>query len=347
MYETVKAAAVNFLPWKWHKDWNACRLEEFVVSAAEAGAKIVVAPEGILEGYVSNEAICFAELREAMLDAAEPIGGPYVAGLRRLARRLKVCLVFGMAERVGRRDIYNTAVFLDHRGRVCGTYHKTRLAEGYDKTWFFNRIGKDIRAVDTPLGRCGMLICNDRWEPRIARALVLDGARFLCIPSFGNRRKEQDRAVQARARENGVPIVEANVGVNLIISKGEIVACDRRCDTISLAEIDIPAAPSARAARTIERAYLISRPALMARNLKAARKGWAGKRKTDPYRGRPPVRAATPSRSAITPPDHERLSVNDRPGGAAPVVKTPPAPRRGNPAPAPARRADCSLWRRR
>ena len=43
--------------------------------------------------------------------------------------------------------------------------HKMQFAEGYDKSWYFNRPGKKIRAFDTPLGRCGMLICNDRWNP--------------------------------------------------------------------------------------------------------------------------------------------------------------------------------------
>ena len=48
----------------------------------------------------------------------------------------------------------------------------------------------------------------------------------------------------ARARENGVPIVEANVGVTLIVSKGEVVACERRVDAVTVATIEIPAAPS-------------------------------------------------------------------------------------------------------
>lgn len=51
-YRMVRAAAVHFVPWKWHKDRNADRMEELFVAAVEAGAELVVAPEGCLEGYV-------------------------------------------------------------------------------------------------------------------------------------------------------------------------------------------------------------------------------------------------------------------------------------------------------
>ena len=72
------------------------------------------------------------------------------------------------------------------------------------------------------------------------------------------RAKSQNRTVLARARENGVPIVEANVGMNLIISKGEIIAYKWGNDQISTADIDIPILPSTEAARRSEQAYLQS-----------------------------------------------------------------------------------------
>ena len=90
----------------------------------------------------------------------------------------------------------------------------------------------------------------------IARTLVLDGAQFLLIPSYGSKGKAQNHTVLARARENGVPIVEANVGMNLIISKGEIVAYKWGNDQISTADIDIPHPPSTEAARRSEQSYL-------------------------------------------------------------------------------------------
>ena len=147
--------------------------------------------------------------------------------------------MFGFAERVD-GDVFNCAVFIDHQGRIRGKYHKMQFAEGYHPAWWFNRLGQRSRAFDTPFGRCGVLICNDRWNPDLARIPVLDGARFLLIPAMGSTGLSQDEAVLARARENSVPVVEANVGVTLIASENKIVAVDRQRENITFAEILIP-----------------------------------------------------------------------------------------------------------
>ncbi|GAF88769.1 unnamed protein product, partial [marine sediment metagenome] len=195
-----------------------------------------------------------------MAALAEPIRGPVVRRFRSLARELKICLAFGLTEREG-NELFNTAVLIDHRGRVCGTHRKARLAEGSHPSWYFDRMGHRLRAFDTPLGRAGLVICYERWNPHIARTLVLDGARYLLIPSYGSRARQQNQAVVNRARENGVPIVEASVGLSLIVSKGEMVAYKLGYDRITVATIEIPEPPSEHAARASERLFLKRRPA--------------------------------------------------------------------------------------
>ena len=255
MYQSVKVSAISLKPIKWDKASNAEKLEAFFVEAAKDTPQLILATEGVLEGYVVMDVIQGRATSEAMLDIAEPLDGAYIHRFRRLAQQLKTCLCFGFAERCG-TSVYNSAVFIDSNGEICGTYHKTQFAEGTHPSWNFNCIGETIRAFDTPFGRAGILICNDRWNPLIARTLVLDGARFLLIPSYGSKGKAQNQTVLARARENGVPIVEANVGMNLIISKGEIAAYKWGNDQISTATIDIPHPPSTKAARRSEQAYL-------------------------------------------------------------------------------------------
>ena len=53
-----------------------------------------------------------------------------------------------------------------------------------------------------------------------------------------------------------MPIVEANVSMNLIISKGEIVAYDWGNDCITTAVVEVPDAPSETAARILEQEVL-------------------------------------------------------------------------------------------
>jgi len=190
-----------------------------------------------------------------MLEIAEPIDGSYIARFRGLARELATCLCFGLAERIG-DEVFNCAVFIDQTGQLCGRYHKTQLAEGAHPSWSFNRIGSRLRAFDTPLGRAGMLICNDRSNPRISRALALDGARLLLIPTAGSRKASQNRSVLARGRENGVAVVQANVGMAMLVSKGEMVGYQWGHDRILAGEVEVPVAPSAEAARRAEAEYL-------------------------------------------------------------------------------------------
>lgn len=255
MYNSVKVATISLKPAKWDKAANADKMEAFFVKAAETKPQVILTTEGVLEGYVVMDVIYHPEKAEAMLEIAEPLDGPYVRRFQHLAKSLKTCLCFGFAERIG-SDVYNCGVFIDGEGEICGKYHKTQLAEGAHPSWNFNRIGSTLRAFDTPVGRAGIVICNDRWNPLITRTLVLDGASLILIPSYGSKRKAQNETVLARARENGVPIVEANVGMNLIVSKGEVVAYKWGNDQITTAVIDIPISPSREMARSSEQEYL-------------------------------------------------------------------------------------------
>ena len=235
----VRVAAVSFVPTKFDLHGNADRLEQAFRGAKVGGAKIAVAPEGALDGYVVNEIIAGEFPAEKMRDVAITLEDPVIERFQRLAVELEMSLVFGLAERIG-DDVYNCAIFIDHEGVIRGKYHKMQFAEGYDPAWWYNRLGQGSRAFDTPFGRAGILICNDRWNPSLARIPVLDGARFLLIPAMGSRSKKQDEAVLSRGKENGVPVVEANVGVTLIVNDGSIVAVDREEEGITFADISIP-----------------------------------------------------------------------------------------------------------
>lgn len=245
-------ASVSLRPKLWDKAHNADKMESFFRKAARKKPELIVAPEGMLEGYVVSDVIWHRERAEAFLSIAEPINGPYIRRFQKLAKSLKTCLCFGFAQRVG-RESFNSAVFIGNDGRIYGTHHK--LTEMTHSTWNFARMSSRIRAFDTPLGRCGMLICSDRWFPILTRTLQMDGAQFLVIPTFGTTTKSQTKAVLARARETGLPIVQANVGMNMMVSKGEIAGYTWGEDRITTAMIDIPVKASSQAIRACDREF--------------------------------------------------------------------------------------------
>ena len=260
----VKLAAVSYTPEKFDIEGNARRLEGLFRQAAEAGAQLALAPEGALDGIVAMGVLKGEWPAHRALEAAVTIDSEPIRHFRHLARELGMCLAFGFAERV-RDGIYDSAVFIDSRGGLTGKYHKMVFGEGYHESWWFNRIGHQSRAIDTPFGPCGFMICYDRWDPRAARLPLLDGARFLLVPTYGNRGDHHDKHVLARARENGVPLAQANgTGAAVIVSGGEIVAKhfapveNADAGTVTTATIEVPAArPTDEAARrALEADYL-------------------------------------------------------------------------------------------
>lgn len=261
----VRVAAISFVPAKGDLAANAAQLEAAFRKAAAGGARLAVAPEGVLEGYVINPMLAGQMPVARMHELAVPVDGPEIGRFRDLARELRLCLVFGFAEKVG-SDVFNTAIFIDDAGVIRGKYHKMQFEEGYHPSWWFNRLGERSRAFDTPFGRCGILICNDRWTPALARIPALDGAQFLVIPSYGSTSPRQDEAVLARARETGLPVVEANVGVCLIVDGGEVAAVQRAPTTVTFAEITVRPEGAARPAErdAAERDFLAWRAVEMA-----------------------------------------------------------------------------------
>jgi predicted amidohydrolase len=240
----IRVAAISFVPQKFDLGGNADRLEKMFRQAADGGAQIAVSPEGALDGYVVNEIIAGEAQPEQMQSVAISVDHAIIRRFQSLARELKMCLVIGFAERI-EDDVFNSALFVDDEGNIRGKYHKMQFAEGYHPSWWFNRLGKQSRAFDTPFGRCGILICNDRWNAQLARIPALDGAQFLVIPSFGSRSVDQDEAVLSRGRENGLPVIEANVGVTLVVDDGTITAVDRREEGITFGEIRVAPARDA------------------------------------------------------------------------------------------------------
>ena len=152
-------------------------MEALFRRAAHDGAQLAVAPEGALDGYVVMPIIEGRSRPSACMRRRSPSADRRWIGFERWPESSACCLAFGLAERSG-DDVYNCALYLDAEGRIRGKYHKLQLAEGYHESWWFNRLGAGSRAFATPFGKCGVLICNDRWNPEIARIPVLDGARY-------------------------------------------------------------------------------------------------------------------------------------------------------------------------
>ena len=152
-------------------------LEKIASLLADAGDDhdLLVFPETCLTGYFLQGAV--AELAFSAEEVADmlgraPDGGPD--------------LVVGFYERHLRR-IYNSVVYFSASG---GRYlplhvHRKMFLPTYglfDEARFVEP-GRELRAFDTPLGRMGMLICEDVWHSLTTAVLALDGAEVVLVSS--------------------------------------------------------------------------------------------------------------------------------------------------------------------
>lgn len=162
------------------------------MAAGAEGAELVVFPEAALTGYV------FESLEEG-LESAVSADGPEVSAIARAAADSGIWVVCGAIERDG-DALFNAALLVGPAG-LLGRYRKVHtLCLGVDR---FTRPGAEpFRAYEVPFGRIGMHICYDGSFPESARALRLEGAQLLLLPTNWPSLDLKREMVQVRAYEN-------------------------------------------------------------------------------------------------------------------------------------------------
>ncbi len=164
------------------------RTRDLTREAASSGATLVVFPETWLPGYPAWLDVCrdvalwdhppvkrvFARMAAESVD----VRGASGAALADLAASLGVTLVVGVTERVsdgpGRSTLYNTLLsygpdgaLLNHHRKLVPTYTERMVWGNGDAT--------GLRAVETPAGRVGGLICWEHWMPLARQAMHESG----------------------------------------------------------------------------------------------------------------------------------------------------------------------------
>jgi len=160
-------------------DANLAAAVRHVHTAAERGAQIVCLPELFRAQYFCQR----EDLR--LFDLAEPIPGPSTQALGEVAREKRISIVASLFERRAPGLYHNTAVTLDSEGNIASVYRKMHIPDDplYYEKYYFTPGDLGFRAVDTPHGRIGTLVCWDQWYPEGARLTALQGAEVLFYPT--------------------------------------------------------------------------------------------------------------------------------------------------------------------
>jgi NAD+ synthetase len=206
----IRVAAAQFKPAKGDVGGNLDRVRERAHGLA-GRTDLVVFPEAALSGYFVEGGVFEAALSTEEVAAGL---GPAPAGAPDI--------VLGYYER-HQRQLYNSAAYFTARD---GAYHPLHVHRKlflptygiFDEARFVEA-GHALRAFDTPLGRMGLLVCEDMWHSLPPAILALDGAELLAVPSASPAREfppgpglprnlvRWDSLARGAAQEHGVFVV--------------------------------------------------------------------------------------------------------------------------------------------
>ncbi|WEO77403.1 carbon-nitrogen hydrolase family protein [Cryobacterium sp. SO2] len=251
------------------KAHNLALIDAAARQARAAGADLVVFPE-----YAMYEK---AVVDASFADAAEPLDGPFVTGLRALATELNIAVAAGVVERSdhdGRP--YNTILVVGPDGGTLARYRKVHLFDsaGFRESAWIAPAPSLEPVVFTLAGtRVGLMTCYDLHFPELGRELADAGADLVLACSSwvpGTDKPEQWRVlVQARAIENSYFVAAVSQAPPVSIGRSLLAGPSGRVegelgDAPALATFDIdPARVTATRARNpalANRRYVVGRP---------------------------------------------------------------------------------------
>jgi nitrilase len=188
MNETVRVACVQAEPAVLDRERTLDKLAALTAEARSEGAQLVVFPETFVPAYPSSAwakflagwadpraKAAFALLARESVD----VPGPDVERLGEIAQENEVWLVTGVNERDPQRPgtLYNSLLYHAPDGRLA-VHHRKLVPTNHERLIWGQGDGRGLRAVETPLGRIGGLICWENYMPLARFALYESGVEI-------------------------------------------------------------------------------------------------------------------------------------------------------------------------
>lgn len=233
------------------KGENRETAERLIRTAAGYGARLIALPELWS---------CHG-LEKAYRDAAETVPGPSTEFLGGLARELGVYLLGGsILENAGDSEkMYNTSTLFTPSGEMTAVYRKVHLfdVKAPDREYLESATmapGTEAVTADAGEAKLGLSVCYDVRFPELYRALALDGAEVLAVPSAFTLQTGKDHwelLLRARAVENQAYVVAPaqwgqkadgrwTYGRSMIVDPwGTVLATCPERDGHAMAELDL------------------------------------------------------------------------------------------------------------
>lgn len=173
---------------------TVAKAETLMAEAAARGAQVLVFPEAFIGGYPKGADFHIfigartPEGRQDFLkyyEAAVALDGPEIARLAQAAGAHKLYVCVGIIERDG-GTLYCTAVYLGPEGTVLG-HHRKLMPTALERLVWGYGDGSTLKAVDTPFGRLGAVICWENYMPALRMAMYQQRVALYCAPTADDR----------------------------------------------------------------------------------------------------------------------------------------------------------------
>ncbi|MBV8535264.1 MAG: amidohydrolase [Alphaproteobacteria bacterium] len=176
--------------------------------------KLVVLPEFAFQGPPHGGTIA-----EWIDKACCPIPGDITAPLQDLAKRRRIFIAGNQFEfdPVWPGRYFNCCFLIDPAGAVILRFRRINTASWPSPHDFMDAyvahhgIDGTFPVVETELGRLAMIACGELAVPEVARVLMMRGAEIILHPTNEGESAAQEAAKIARAGENMVYLISADV----------------------------------------------------------------------------------------------------------------------------------------
>jgi len=162
---------------------NLLTAKQLLQEASQAGAAVAVLPENF----------CLMPVNDAdrLAAAEDDDGGPIQDFLSNTARELGIFIIGGTIpiRSTVKDKVRSACLVYNSNGERVARYDKIHLfdvelknGESYRESDNFDA-GRDLKLVNTPVGRAGLTICYDVRFPEMYRRLLDMGAELFVVPS--------------------------------------------------------------------------------------------------------------------------------------------------------------------
>ncbi len=218
----TKIAIIQHAPYVLDRAATLDQAVRLIVEAATEGAGLIVFPEAFIPGYPAwvwrlrpgGDWKLSEQIHRRLLENAINLVRDDLAQIRAAAAEAGVTVVMGINERdgsLGRTTLYNSAVVIGPDGAILNHHRKLMPTNPERMVWGFGD-ASGLKAIDTPVGRIGILLCWENYMPLARYALYAQGIDIHIAPTYDSG-EGWTGTLQHIAREGGCWVIGAGVAL--------------------------------------------------------------------------------------------------------------------------------------